>query len=476
MIGMDIMHVNDVPFLATISKNIYFSTIEALPDMNGPTNVDQVQRTINVYRRRNLRPRMLFLDGAFRSPALEDALAPLGVTPNTTGRDEHVGLIEQQIRTIKERMRATYNMLPFDQIPKAMIIELAKSAVFWLNAFPHPRGISDTLSLRTIITGETIDHQRHCRYTFGDYVQLQEEHDNSTNPRTIGGIALRPTGNRQGSYDFFNLSSGRVVTRNYATKLPMPEEVIKRVHTLAEAQRMMPGLAFGNRDNRIVMFDDDNPMMQDDDEDPYEPPADAMEANEDTLHYDYPVEEGEVEQLQKYNEPIQGDPPMEFHDLVQDENQGVAIEPIQGVQDVIEIHDVPQPGTNQGVNQEFPDVEQELGHETDLESEQDEELELVMDVDDGNNDMIDPTVVAEEVDETELLDNMVEQQEVDDSMVLEDDLEQATDVLQQGTDTEPEETAQVVGTDKSNPTPRLISRTLFPFKQIWDTIYCSLFQ
>jgi hypothetical protein len=51
-------------------------------------------------------------------------------------------------------------------------------------------------------------------------------------PRTVGAIALRPNGNTQGSYLFFSLNSGRVVTRNRWTVLPMPDDVIKRVKAM----------------------------------------------------------------------------------------------------------------------------------------------------------------------------------------------------------------------------------------------------
>jgi hypothetical protein len=102
-----------------------------------------------------------------------------------------------------------------------MIIELAKSVVFWRNAFPANDGVSDELSPRAIVTGSTIDFHRHCQYEFGEYVQTHEAHDNSMGSRTVGALALRPTGNAQGGYYFFSLSTGRVINRNRATKLPI---------------------------------------------------------------------------------------------------------------------------------------------------------------------------------------------------------------------------------------------------------------
>jgi hypothetical protein len=76
-------------------------------------------------------------------------------------------------------------------------MELAKREVFWLNTFLPAGGISDTLSPRMIVTGQPIQYDRHCRFNFGEYVQTHEQHDNTMASRTVGALALRPTGNDQ---------------------------------------------------------------------------------------------------------------------------------------------------------------------------------------------------------------------------------------------------------------------------------------
>lgn len=118
-----------------------------------------------------------------------------------------------------------------------MIIELAKSVVFWRNAFPANDGVSDELSPRAIVTGSTIDFHRHCQYEFGEYVQTHEAHDNSMGSRTVGALALRPTGNAQGGYYFFSLSTGRVINRNRATKLPIQQRILS-AYTRLPVDRM----------------------------------------------------------------------------------------------------------------------------------------------------------------------------------------------------------------------------------------------
>ena len=59
------------------------------------------------------------------------------------------------------------------------------------------------MSPRTIITGLTIDHNRHCKLQFGNYLQTHESHDKITGTASkIVSLALRPTGNEQGGNYF----------------------------------------------------------------------------------------------------------------------------------------------------------------------------------------------------------------------------------------------------------------------------------
>ena len=122
-----------------------------------------------------------------------------------------MGDIERYIRTVKEQMRAIYNTMPFHKVPARLVIEMAKTVVFWLNAFPVLGGASRDLSPHTILMGPKVDYKRHCRFQFGEYTQTHEEHNNSMNPRTVSALALRPAGNGQGSFYFRSMSTGRVL-------------------------------------------------------------------------------------------------------------------------------------------------------------------------------------------------------------------------------------------------------------------------
>ena len=49
-------------------------------------------------------------------------------------------------------------------------------------------------------------------------------------PRTIGALALHPTGNAEGSFFFLSLDTGHVINCLQATAIPMPDEVVDKVH------------------------------------------------------------------------------------------------------------------------------------------------------------------------------------------------------------------------------------------------------
>jgi hypothetical protein len=119
------------------------------------------------------------------------------------------------------------------------------------------------MSPSKIVLGRSLNFHPHCRIEYGQYVQTHEEHDNSIQSRTIGALALRPTGNIQGGYYFMSLSSGLRINRRNWTPLPMPEEVISQVHRMARRSRIKRHLVFQNRrnDDLDVMYpptDDDN--------------------------------------------------------------------------------------------------------------------------------------------------------------------------------------------------------------------------
>ncbi len=123
----------------------------------------------------------------------------------------HILEVEQNNRTIKERVHCTFQRLPFKKIPKVMIQYLVMVQTDHLNLFPVKGGISHYYSPWVILGGTLLDYNKHCQVSFGTYIQANHETrvTNSQVAWTINCIYLWPIKNLQCKMD---LNSGKVIT------------------------------------------------------------------------------------------------------------------------------------------------------------------------------------------------------------------------------------------------------------------------
>ena len=118
------------------------------------------------------------------------------------------------------------------------MIHIVLNAVKMLNFFLTKGGISDTLSPKTIMSGETLDYKKHLSLLVGQYCQVHEEDTlcNSQSQRTKGAILLGPSGNLQGGYKFMALNTGKKFTCQSWDVIPIPDMVIAHVNALGTEQ------------------------------------------------------------------------------------------------------------------------------------------------------------------------------------------------------------------------------------------------
>ena len=201
-------------------------------------------------------------------------------------------------------------------MPRRLIIEMVYAANYWLNMFPRKGGVSKTLSPRALLTGKTWSYTTHCKLEFGDYVQTHEEHDNSMAARTIGAIALRLTGNTQGGYFFFSLTTGRVLNQGRWTSLPMPNEVIDRVHRMARQEHVNNGLFFEDRSHNPLVDPDDDGQ----DDSTYHPGDEDDDMDDDDDNEDGDDHDPDPPQDPNEDRPLHNIPPHIEDDDPVDEN------------------------------------------------------------------------------------------------------------------------------------------------------------
>jgi hypothetical protein len=223
---VDVMKVNKMQFLVTISRAIKFGTVAWLKNARADTILKQITDVRNIYIKRGFLLEIVEVDGKFEP--LRGALSEMGVTLNIFSRKEHVLVAERRFRTLKERCRCICNTLvPFKKLPGMLVVQMVSTCNFLLNIFPPKDGISRNINPRELITGVKIDYNKHIQAEFGEYVQVHEEHDNTIHTRTTGAIATKPTGNAQGVPWFYSLATGRILDRRRWTPLPMPSDDIR---------------------------------------------------------------------------------------------------------------------------------------------------------------------------------------------------------------------------------------------------------
>ena len=247
----DVMRVNKLRFFISKSRHIKIITSEHIHNSKENTLFSFMKKIEWLYRQRGFNVSTILLDGEFEF--MELPLLNLGIALNMWSNNEHIREIKRMIRTVKEQARGTFNTLPFKKVPSRIIVELVLFCVFRLNSLYPSQSIVDGVSPRTIITGLTIDYNKHVKHNFGEYVQTHEEVDNSMQSCTVVAIALRPTSNVQGGHYYLSLHTRRCLNCATWTPLPMPTIVIDRVHQLAWSNP--EGIEFRDRSNNI--YDDD---------------------------------------------------------------------------------------------------------------------------------------------------------------------------------------------------------------------------
>jgi hypothetical protein len=198
-VTIDIFFVNKIPFFLTLSRVLYFTTETHLPDRS----LDQIFKALKsifyYYLQQGFHVTFIMGDEEFAS--LEQFTNLLMGAPwlNLTSANKHEPFIERRICVVKERVQSIHHSVPFQTIPKIIMMHLVFYGVKLLNYFPAKGGVSEIYSPKTIMSGKIIDFKKFS-LTFGTYCQVHEEKllQNSLADRTLGAISLVPSGNAQG--------------------------------------------------------------------------------------------------------------------------------------------------------------------------------------------------------------------------------------------------------------------------------------
>ena len=153
------MFVNSLTFLVIVSKSLKYTTSMYLNSWNKHQLLSGLTISIQICAKYGFV--FNFIKGKKTFETLRDGFPR--VYFNITVAYEHVPKAERQIGVVKESTWSVRHTLPFRKIPEKVIIMMLNFSVFCIKNFPFSYCVGSNLSLRTIITGRTIDFAAHCK-------------------------------------------------------------------------------------------------------------------------------------------------------------------------------------------------------------------------------------------------------------------------------------------------------------------------
>ena len=150
-----------------------FQCGESSREPHGPANIFAAFKEIyQYYMHHGFHITTVHSDREFAPLQSLVAALPGGPMINLESAKKHVLEFERKIRVVKERCRAARHGLPFQKIPKLLTIHIVFQTVKLIIFFPTKGGISDTLSPKTIMSGEILYYKKHLSLQIGQYCQV----------------------------------------------------------------------------------------------------------------------------------------------------------------------------------------------------------------------------------------------------------------------------------------------------------------
>jgi hypothetical protein len=213
-IGIDILFVNGHIFFMTYSRKICFTTVTHLINHKVSEIWAVMHKIYQMYMLCRFHIVEIAGDREFAWIADQVASFPTNPVLDLAAASQHVGLVERNIRFLKEKTRSICQFLPFERIQALMLVHMVLHSVQFMNSFPHKGGLKH-YPPSAIMTGAQL-HMSQLQLKFGSYSQVAEDVTpcNNLAARTWGAISLEPSGNLSGGQCFLALDTGKMIVRN----------------------------------------------------------------------------------------------------------------------------------------------------------------------------------------------------------------------------------------------------------------------
>ena len=120
-----------------------------LKTRSGREIINSIERDRNKHEKRGFEITDINGDNEFNIQSLRDFLQPINL--HIYAKEEHVGFIDNAIKTIEERARSVCHTAPYRRYNFLMTQSLIEGVIDMLNFFPSKNAISNTMSLAMLV-------------------------------------------------------------------------------------------------------------------------------------------------------------------------------------------------------------------------------------------------------------------------------------------------------------------------------------
>jgi hypothetical protein len=242
----DVVHVASEKFLLSISSPLELLLVYHLSSLTAQELGNALQKHFNTFCSRGFEPKVVYVDPQSGLKSLQGSFP--GIEIDVSGAGDHLDKLDTKTRRLKELMRSVVAGLPY-KLKRDSVKDLVMYAVSRTN-------LKSTSALATNVcpcvrfTGFKPDYQTEFGLSFGDYVEAYNPTSKSKSNDILTEwtqpcIALYPSGNRNGSWVFWSLSTRSYVRRSQWKRLPVSREVIDAMNSEAGDYKVVTAVVTG---------------------------------------------------------------------------------------------------------------------------------------------------------------------------------------------------------------------------------------
>ena len=230
----DVVYFREKPYLMCLSTPLHLITSTELVNTKTETIGEALHKHIGTLQSRGFQPTIVHLDAQSGFTSLESNIQ--GVEVDVGGAGDHTLPLDVEVRHIKEIYRSVLAGLPWVQ-PKKLDGDLLTYCVSRKNLRSTPNSVE---SARVKFTGRKPDYRKELGIAYGDYCECFKDRSSTAKSknvdveRTEPCIALYPTGNANGSWMFFNMTTKKRVRRTNWQKMVTADIVIEYMNLMTE--------------------------------------------------------------------------------------------------------------------------------------------------------------------------------------------------------------------------------------------------